>query len=299
MNYYGINLTKKTEEYNEYEAKRIAEENKAAENVVCPDCGSKLIVKEGFYHCTNPECGYKYEKPEEEYDFWKANVKSDANENGIGKAKGPEDVGLTQTQYNLVIASVLLYGFIINIVECVFLTDFVLGINRTVFLLGYFASCFYGIHLSESSDNPYVSFAGYNFVVLPVGLLLTRYVSYFDPYLVFDTFCLTAMFTLTMMMIGTYFPKAFLDKGTVLMTALIAIIISDLALIFGCGFINPEGVAIFASGVFCLYIAYDWARAQQMEYTLDNAVDVTVAIYLDIINLFMRLLAILDKGKKS
>ena len=42
--------------------------------------------------------------------------------------------------------------------------------------------------------------------------------------------------------------------------------------------------------LFCGYIGYDWAEAQNNAKTLDNAIDSAVALYLDIINLFLRLL---------
>ena len=37
-------------------------------------------------------------------------------------------------------------------------------------------------------------------------------------------------------------------------------------------------------------IWYDWAKAQNNVKTLDNAIDSAVALYLDVINLFLRLL---------
>lgn len=294
MHYYGMNISKVTKEYKECEPQKPVEEEKAAKVFMCPDCGSELLVDGKMCYCPNPDCGQKFKKDELENDFWLLRMKANANENGVGKAKGPMDLGLTQTQYNLVIAVILLYGFIINIFEVCFLTDLVLQMNPLMLILGYIASCFLGIRLSEKSDNPYVSFFGYNLVVLPVGLVLTVFLWSYDPYVVFEACCLTTAFTLLMIMAGTCFPKFFLGQGKALLTALVILIISDLALIFGFRVLDPSFRTIFASGLFCMYIAFDWARAQRMEYTLDNAVDVTVAIYLDVINL---LIALLRKDK--
>ena len=47
--------------------------------------------------------------------------------------------------------------------------------------------------------------------------------------------------------------------------------------------------------LFSLYIAYDWARAQQYPKTVDNAIDCAMDIYMDIINLFLDLVRILNK----
>ena len=47
--------------------------------------------------------------------------------------------------------------------------------------------------------------------------------------------------------------------------------------------------------LFCGYIGYDWARANAIPNTLDNAIDSAAALYLDIINLFIRLLHIMSR----
>ncbi|EPZ8570104.1 Bax inhibitor-1 family protein, partial [Pseudomonas aeruginosa] len=39
----------------------------------------------------------------------------------------------------------------------------------------------------------------------------------------------------------------------------------------------------------------DWGRANQIERTVDNAVDSAASLYLDIINLFVRVLEIISK----
>ena len=49
--------------------------------------------------------------------------------------------------------------------------------------------------------------------------------------------------------------------------------------------------------IFCGYIGYDWARAQEYNPTLDNAIDSAADIYVDVINLFVRILSIIGKRK--
>ena len=44
--------------------------------------------------------------------------------------------------------------------------------------------------------------------------------------------------------------------------------------------------------IFCGFTAYDWARAQVYPKTLDNAIDSAADLYMDIINLFVRILSI-------
>jgi FtsH-binding integral membrane protein len=47
--------------------------------------------------------------------------------------------------------------------------------------------------------------------------------------------------------------------------------------------------------IFSGYIGYDWARANQLPKTLDNAIDASAALYLDIVNLFLRILRLLSR----
>lgn len=51
------------------------------------------------------------------------------------------------------------------------------------------------------------------------------------------------------------------------------------------------------AGIFSLYIGYDMYRANSMTKTMDNAVDICVDLYLDIINLFLFLLRIMGQKK--
>lgn len=47
--------------------------------------------------------------------------------------------------------------------------------------------------------------------------------------------------------------------------------------------------------VFSGYIGYDWSKAQQFPRNLDNAIDSAADIYVDIVNIFMRILSILSR----
>ena len=60
------------------------------------------------------------------------------------------------------------------------------------------------------------------------------------------------------------------------------------------GIVTPQWWDWLVALLFCGYIGYDWAKAQEKRKTLDNAVDSAVDLYLDIINLFVRLLGSKD-----
>ena len=81
---------------------------------------------------------------------------------------------------------------------------------------------------------------------------------------------------------------------TVLATLFAIIIGSALCMFLGW---STYYLSSFAAAIFSLYIGYDMYRAQRYPKTADNAVDCAVDIYLDIINLFLRLLRILGRRR--
>ena len=88
-------------------------------------------------------------------------------------------------------------------------------------------------------------------------------------------------------------PNLFKGMGTTLgVVLLISLVVEIFCLLVGIstGFFDFLFVIVFS-----LYIGYDWYKAQQLDRTKDNAIDVALEIYLDIINLFLRLLSLFGK----
>ena len=61
------------------------------------------------------------------------------------------------------------------------------------------------------------------------------------------------------------------------------------------GIIEPTAIDFLVALIFCGYIGFDWSRAQRYPKTINNAIDASVDIYVDIVNLFVRVLSILGK----
>lgn len=197
---------------------------------------------------------------------------------------------LSSNVYNLMIGLVLLYGFGVNwiMVETI-PTELVLAIPKLVFFIGYFIFATIGIWMFSASTNPLVSFIGYNFIVVPIGFVLNIVLARTNPEVVSQAIQTTALFTVAMMVLSTLFPKFFSKLGGVLFWSLLALVIADVIQVW---FMNVHFsiVNYLLIGVFCLYIGYDWYRANNIPKTLDNAVDSAASLYLDIINLFLQLL---------
>ncbi len=210
-----------------------------------------------------------------------------------------ESVGaiLSSNVYNLIIGVVLLWGFFVNYIMVQTIpVESIATIDFRVFLVGYFASCFLGIMIFTKSDNPFISFIGYNFVVVPFGLIINLVVSQYNPDIVIMAIQTTGIVTIAMMILGTLFPAFFQKIHTALTVALFVVIIVQLFNIFFLG-IDPSIIDWVVVFIFCGYIGYDWGRANAIPKTADNAVDSAAALYMDIINLFLRLLRIMGNRR--
>lgn len=199
---------------------------------------------------------------------------------------------LSTSAYNLVIGACLLYGFIINALMVKFLSPFFIDLNPLVFIIGYFVLAISGIIISKS-NKPGLSFLGYNLVVIPVGAVLAICLPDYSTANIFSAIVITGIVVAVMMLLSTLFPNLFSKMGTALFIALsVSILAEVIAMLFSFdgGIFNWIFVVIFS-----LYIGYDWYRAQQFPKSLDNAIDCVIDLYLDIINLFLRILEIISK----
>lgn len=196
--------------------------------------------------------------------------------------------------YNLIIGAVVLWGLALNYLMCRFFMLPILSLNYIAVLVIYFAGSLGGMFLVYKSPNPALSFIGFNIMAVGMGVLLTYYVSLFDPMTVISAVRVTAAVTCVMLILAVIRPTFFLRLGRTLIVALIACIVFELvsAFVFRRG---TQWLDWVVALIFCGYIGYDWARAQQYPRTLDNAVDSAADIYVDIVNLFIRILSILGR----
>lgn len=202
---------------------------------------------------------------------------------------------ISSNVYNLVIGLVLCWGFGVNwLMVKTIPAEAIASVNIWVFIIGYFASCFFGIYLFTKSDVPIVSFIGYNFVVVPFGLIINIVVSQYEPDLVLSAIRVTGLVTGGMMVLGSMFPAFFQKIHGALAVALICVIIVEMVEVFILK-IHHGIIDWIVVLIFCGYIGYDWGRANRIPKTVDNAIDSAAALYMDIINLFLRILRIMGR----
>jgi len=216
-------------------------------------------------------------------------------ENTVFDRTGHDNPDLTANAYNALIGLTLFWGFLVNWLMVINIDVAVLqSINPLVFYGGYFASCIAGIMLFTKSSKPFYSFIGYNLVVIPFGTIVAMVLVNYDKAVISEAIRLTGAVTAVMMILGSIFPAFFKGIGRALFFALIAVIIVEMIEVFILGIhhdILDWAVVLIFSG----YIGYDWARANSIPRTVDNAIDSAAALYMDIINLFLRLVRILGR----
>ena len=147
-----------------------------------------------------------------------------------------------------------------------------------------------------SKDSPVLSFIGYNLIALPIGVVVCGCVQGVPVSIVESAVLITAIVTLSFMILATIFPGFFLSMGRALGVGLLVAIIAELVSMLIFRTVSSVFEWIFVA-IFSLYIGYDWARANTCARTVDNAIDLAANLYLDIINLFLRILEIMSKRK--
>jgi FtsH-binding integral membrane protein len=162
-----------------------------------------------------------------------------------------------------------------------------------------------GIIIALFSDNWFISLFGYTLVVLGLGAITGPTVAMYKTGVVMTALMATGGVTVIMSIIGIITPKSLESWGGYLFGGLMALVFVR----FGQAVMASMGVSetiwympiieYGAAVLFSMYIIYDWNRALRLPRTLDNAVDAALAIFLDVVNLFITLLRIIGGSGSS
>lgn len=223
----------------------------------------------------------------------------DSNEQKLLRMEKTGGTELSRRTYNAVIGIVLVIGLAINAAMTQFLPSTVFDFMHQypwAIIIGFLVVAIGSFFIIYKSDNPAVSFLGFVILSTAFGFLVASIVRSYTETTVTRAFMLTAAISFAMVIAATIVPNIFAKMGTALFAALVITLIAEVATIF---ITHSDPVAfdyIFVI-IFSLYIGYDWQKAQAYPPTLDNAVDSAADIYVDIVNLFIRLLAILGRNR--
>ena len=210
------------------------------------------------------------------------------------------DMTISERAFNLIIGGMLMWGFLLNYVTVSLFAGqvirLVMGTSPIVFLIAYLVLVLVGNLMVTPGSAP-VAFVGYTLIAAPIGMLLCLSLQGIPVSTVKSAVLVTAIVTLSFMIAGTLFTGFFLKLGRVLFFSLLFMIVGNLInmLLFGGrGYMLYEWLG---TAVFALYIGYDWARANTCVPTVKNAIGLSASLYLDIINLFLRILEIMSRRK--
>lgn len=206
---------------------------------------------------------------------------------------------LTESRYNLIIGASLTWGFGLNYLMMQFfgsaIVDLVYGYGALPFVIGYILLVLIGGSLVRSFD-PVRCFIGYNLIAVPVGMVAVAASMFYDPTIVVRAVLCTAIVTLSMMIVSMIFPQFFSRMVPALSLALLATLVAETVALFLFR-MNVTFLDWVVVGIMSLYIAYDWVRANSVQRTAANAIAAASALYLDIINIFLRVLRILSRSR--
>lgn len=203
---------------------------------------------------------------------------------------------MTRRAFYMVMGCILSWGFIATYITSTLTSAWHPGTFE--FLLIGLGIPLLGIFMGTSS-SAFISFIGFNLVVIPFGATLGPVLAMYEvakPGIVGEAAMLTGAVTGVMALSGLLFPNFYRSIGGALFGALSSLVIILIASLFIPALMEFTIIHYIAAGIFALYIGYDMFRASEIPATLDNAVDVCISLYLDIINLFLWILRILGKS---
>lgn len=206
---------------------------------------------------------------------------------------------LSRRAYNAAIGIVLGIGLIINAAMAQYLPASafeIMGEYPWAVIIGFLVVALGSVFVIYKSDNPTVSFIGFIVLSVAFGYLVAAIVQSYTSASVTRAFMLTAAISVAMVIAATIAPGIFAKMGTALFAALVITLIAEVATVF-ITHSDPIAFDLIFVIIFSLYIGYDWQKAQAYPPTLDNAVDSAADIYVDIVNLFIRLLAIFGRER--
>ncbi|WP_462379752.1 Bax inhibitor-1 family protein [Pseudomonas sp. Marseille-QA0892] len=199
--------------------------------------------------------------------------------------------------YNLLIGLLLSWGLGLNWLVVVSIDAAAIAfIDSWIVLIGFLAIGIVGANLVNSGAPVAIRFLGYTLLVLSFGLIVNDVVSDYDARTVAQAIRVTVCVTLGMAVLGTCYPTFFDHWIGAILGAWLILFLTELALIVFLGSRRGE-FDWMATAVICAFIGYEWSRAGRRPKTLGNAIHSAALLYLDMLQLFLRLLRIFGRRK--
>lgn len=214
--------------------------------------------------------------------------------------QGPAPRLISRRLYNLVLTGLVLLSFAI-MAACSQMTstlEFWMFVQRNplLFTLLTLVGSFGGIivmNIARARENLSLGMIGYTVFTLTFGFTTSMVLSMYSLDTITAAFTATAGIMVVFGAAGIAFPRFFERLMPVCALGLLAVIAVEFALmLFG---VQQSLTDIAVIVLFCGFIGYDVHRASTAVPTLSNAVWYAIELYLDIINVFLRLLQLFGR----
>lgn len=205
---------------------------------------------------------------------------------------------LSLRRYNVTVGLHLIYGIAVTGLLCMMLGTYMTGVyiaHPLMFTIGFLVLSIAGSYVARNGSY-LMSLLGYTLTVVGFGGMLATILPFYTIQIIFGAAIMTLIVLVVMTAAAVIMPNAFLSLGKVLFVSILGLIVAELAaLLFG--FYNNDLFSMAGIFIFSLYIGYDWSKGQKYPKTSAFAVLTAMELYMDIINIFIRLLSI--TGRRS
>ena len=207
---------------------------------------------------------------------------------------------LSLRAYSLTLTGLVLVGFLV-MGFCASLfgnLSFLINVayNYGLYMFVSLAASIVGIVMmgrALKSQSVALSLVGYALFVGSFGFTASLALLAYDMQTISTAFLATAGIVVVFACLGVAFPSVFERAVGVLSVALLALILVQVVMLF-MG-VDQTWVDFAVIVVFCGFIGYDFHQAMYMEPTLVNAVFAASNLFLDILNVVLRVLAIFGR----
>lgn len=164
-----------------------------------------------------------------------------------------------------------------------------------------------GIFMFTGSDDASVSGVGVTVMSIALGVMIGPAVNLYEEQVIIQAIVATGGIMIVMSIAGLIYPGFFQGIGPYLLGGLsfllVALFSQAIFITLGIEAANTDTInTILAWGgivVFTGLVGYDWAKAMDESYTLNNAIDASGGLVLDAVNLFIRLLEIFGNSSSD
>ena len=207
---------------------------------------------------------------------------------------------ISRRLYNLVLTGLVVLSFVVMGVCAQYTSTYAFLVflmnNTMLFTVGTLVASIGGIILmsiARAKENLALGLVGYVLFSVSFGFTTSFILSAYSMETISTAFMATAGIMIVFGGAGIMFPQVFAKIQGVCAVGLLAIIVIELVLaLMGVSQTFTDYAVVL---IFCGFIGYDVYRATVAVPTLSNALWYAIELYLDIINVFVRLLAIFGR----